>query len=88
MILPIEGTGTFGIRSQNSLVRYSDIYIETLGDVILDGRDRYYPETFENLSVEATKQVASPRRTRRLLDRHRSGRKALMMSLGTSTTNS
>lgn len=58
-VLPIEGTGTFGIRSQNSLVRYSDIYIETLGDVLLDGRARYYPETFESLSIEATKVVAS-----------------------------
>ncbi len=58
-VLPIEGTGTFGIRSQNSLVRYSDIYIETLGDVLLDGRARYYPETFETLSVEASTDTAS-----------------------------
>lgn len=58
-ILPIEGTGSFGIRSQNSLVRYSDIYIETLGDTLLDGRDRYYPETFETLSVAADKVTSS-----------------------------
>jgi|GEM_PF-1942140 len=50
-ILPLEGTGVFGIRSQNSLVRYTDIYIEKLGSTLLDGSPRYYPETFETISL-------------------------------------
>lgn len=53
-ILPLEGTGVFGIRSQNSLVRYSDIYIEKLGSTLLDGSPRYYPETFETISLSST----------------------------------
>ncbi len=52
-ILPLEGTGVFGIRSQNSLVRYSDIYIEELGSTLLDDSARYYPETFETITLSA-----------------------------------
>ncbi|MDD5293712.1 MAG: hypothetical protein PHW40_05320 [Candidatus Izemoplasmatales bacterium] len=54
-ILPLEGTGVFGVRAQNSLVRYSDLSITTLGDTLLDGRDRYYPETFETMNIDAPK---------------------------------
>ncbi len=56
-ILPLEGTGAFGIRSQNSLIRYSDIYIEELGETLLDGTPRYYPETFETIELAASKLI-------------------------------
>ena len=54
-VLPLEGSGLFGVRSHNSLVRYSNIYINELGDTLLDGRARYYEETFENVTLSASK---------------------------------
>lgn len=49
-ILPLEGKGVFGLRSSSSAVRYTNLYIEEMGDTLLDGRERYYPETFETVA--------------------------------------
>lgn len=54
-VLPIEGSGIFGLRAQRSLIRYSNVYIEELGDKLLDGKDRFYPETFETISMKVDK---------------------------------
>ena len=55
-VLPIEGSGIFGLRAQRSLIRYSNVYIEELGDTLLDGRERFYPETFETISMKVDKE--------------------------------
>lgn len=52
-ILPLEGRGYFGLRSSSAMIRYSNIYIETLDDTLLDGRPRYYPETFETIEMDS-----------------------------------
>lgn len=45
----------FGLRAHNAFITYSNIYVETLPDTFLDGRSRYYAETFETISLTANK---------------------------------
>lgn len=59
-ILPLEGKGVFGLRSSSSAVRYTDLYIEELGDTLLDGRERYYPQTFETEEPPAGTEAPGP----------------------------
>lgn len=56
-IVPLEGKGYFGLRAHNALITYSNIYVETLPSKFLDGRERYYPETFETIALNANKNV-------------------------------
>lgn len=49
-ILPLEGRGVFGLRSSSSAIRYTNVYIEEMGDTLLDGKERYYPKTFETIA--------------------------------------
>lgn len=58
-ILPLEGKGVFGLRSSSSAVRYTDLYIEELGDTLLDGRERYYPQTFETIAFSGPETLAT-----------------------------